>query len=68
MDTAAAERVQQGRQQVMNQLQQLREAASGVSLDEEAASLMRYQRAYEANARYFTVVNDVLEVLMGLVR
>jgi flagellar hook-associated protein 1 FlgK len=67
-DTAAADRVQQGRQQVMNQLQQLREATSGVSLDEEAASLMRYQRAYEANARYFTVVNDVLEVLMGLVR
>ena len=67
-DTSAAERVQQGRQQVMSQLQQLREAASGVSLDEEAASLMRYQRAYEANARYFTVVNDVLEVLMGLVR
>jgi flagellar hook-associated protein 1 FlgK len=67
-DTSAAERVQQGRQQVMNQLQQLREATSGVSLDEEAASLMRYQRAYEANARYFTIVNDVLDVLMGMVR
>jgi flagellar hook-associated protein 1 FlgK len=67
-DTSAAERVQQGRQQVMNQLQQLRESTSGVSLDEEAASLMRYQRAYEANARYFTIVNDVLDVLLGLVR
>lgn len=67
-DTAAAARVQQGREQVMSQLQQLREAASGVSLDEEAASLMRFQRAYEANARYFVVVNDVLDVLMGMVR
>jgi flagellar hook-associated protein 1 FlgK len=67
-DTAAADRVQQGRQQVMTQLEGLREATSGVSLDEEAASLMRYQRAYEANARYFTVVNDILDVLMGMVR
>jgi flagellar hook-associated protein 1 FlgK len=67
-DTASAQRVQQGRQQVMDQLSRLREAASGVSLDEEAASLMRYQRAYEANARYFTTINDVLEVLMGLGR
>lgn len=67
-DTASAQRVQQGRQQVMDQLQRLREAASGVSLDEEAASLMKYQRAYEANARYFTTINDVLEILMGMVR
>jgi flagellar hook-associated protein 1 FlgK len=67
-DSASASRVQDGRQQVVTQLQRLREAASGVSLDEEAASLMRYQRAYEANARYFTVVNDVLEILMGLGR
>jgi flagellar hook-associated protein 1 FlgK len=67
-DTASAQRAQQGRQQVMDQLTRLREAASGVSLDEEASSLMRYQRAYEANARYFAVINDVLEVLMGLGR
>lgn len=67
-DAGAATRVQQGREQVVYQLQRLREATSGVSLDEEAASLMRYQRAYEANARYFAVVNEVLETLMGVVR
>jgi len=67
-DASAANRTHQGRDQVLTQLQRLREATSGVSLDEEAASLMRYQRAYEANARYFTVVNDILDVLLGLVR
>ena len=42
--------------QIVNQLQQLRTQASGVSLDEEAAHLMRYQRAYEASARYFSTI------------
>ena len=41
---------------------------SGVSLDEEAASMMRFQRAYEANARFFSTVNETLEILMGLGR
>lgn len=67
-ESAAATRVHDGRRQVIDQLQQLRDAQSGVSLDEEAASLMKYQRAYEANARYFTMVNDILDVLLGMVR
>ena len=37
-------------------------------LDEEAANLMRFQRAYEANARYFTTIVDTLDVLMNMVR
>jgi flagellar hook-associated protein 1 FlgK len=67
-DSAAASRVVTGREQVMTQLQRLRESTSGVSLDEEAASLMRFQRAYEANARYFALVNDILDTLMEAVR
>jgi len=51
---------------VIRQLQQLRDQASGVSLDEEAANLMRYQRSYEANARFFTTINDTLSVLMAM--
>jgi flagellar hook-associated protein 1 FlgK len=67
-DSADAQRSQSGRDQVMTQLQRLRDQTSGVSLDEEAASLMRYQRAYEANARYFSLVNDVLDTLIEMVR
>jgi flagellar hook-associated protein 1 FlgK len=36
-------------------------------MDEEAANIVRFQRAYEANARYFTTVNDLLDTLMGMV-
>jgi flagellar hook-associated protein 1 FlgK len=67
-DSADAQRSQHGRDQVMTQLERLRDATSGVSLDEEAASLMRYQRAYEANARYFQLINSVLDTLMEAVR
>ncbi len=53
---------------VIQQLQQLRDQTSGVSLDEEAANLMRFQRAYEANARYFTTISDTLNTLMNMVQ
>jgi flagellar hook-associated protein FlgK len=39
-----------------------------VSLDEEAAHLMRYQRSFEANARYFTTIVDTIDTLMEMVR
>jgi flagellar hook-associated protein 1 FlgK len=52
----------------MLQLEQLRAQVSGVSMDEEAANLMRFQRAYEANARYFATIVDTIDTLMGMVR
>jgi flagellar hook-associated protein FlgK len=29
---------------------------------------MRFQRAYEANARYFTTISDTLNTLMNMVQ
>jgi flagellar hook-associated protein 1 FlgK len=54
--------------EVVRQIQNLRDGVSGVSLDEEAAAMMRFQRAYEANARFFTTVNQTLDTLLGLGR
>jgi flagellar hook-associated protein 1 FlgK len=56
------------RAEVVQQIENLRDGVSGVSLDEEAASMMRFQRAYEANARFFTTVNQTLDVLLNLGR
>jgi flagellar hook-associated protein 1 FlgK len=56
------------RAEVVAQIDNLRDSVSGVSLDEEAASMMRFQRAYEANARFFTTVNQTLDVLLNLGR
>jgi flagellar hook-associated protein 1 FlgK len=56
------------REQIVRQMERLRDQQSGVSLDEEAANLMRYQRSYEASARYFTTIVDTLDTLMAMVR
>jgi flagellar hook-associated protein 1 FlgK len=66
-DVSTARAVSSTREQVVRQLERLREQVSGVSLDEEAANLMRYQRSYEASARYFTTVVDTLDTLMSMV-
>jgi len=48
----------------LTQMQNLRDAASGVSLDEEAVMMVKFQRAFEANARFFTVIDQLSELLM----
>jgi flagellar hook-associated protein 1 len=53
---------------ILNQLQDQRSALSGVSMDEEAANLMLYQRAYEAAARVITTVNDMTSTAIQLGR
>ena len=40
------------------------DSVSTVSLDEEMASLIAAQRAYEASARVLTVVDDMLGTLI----
>jgi flagellar hook-associated protein 1 FlgK len=67
-DLQTAREEQQNRAELVRQVEALRDSASGVSLDEEAANLMRFQRAYEANARFFETVNSSLDTLMEMVR
>lgn len=66
-DSQTARAQQQSRQEVVDQVARLRDQVSGVSLDEESALLMRFQRAYEANARYFSAVDNMLATLMHIV-
>ncbi len=47
-----------------------RQSVSGVSIDEEVANLVKFQRAYEAAARAMTVADEALDIIinrMGLV-
>ncbi len=53
---------------VILQLENQRAAISGVSLDEEAANLVRYQRGFEAAARVISVVNDLMQTVLQLGR
>jgi flagellar hook-associated protein 1 len=48
------------------QVREFRSSASGVNLDEEFASLIQYQRAFEASARMVRVGDDMLGEIIGL--
>jgi flagellar hook-associated protein 1 FlgK len=55
-------------QQVVAQAQTLRQQISGVSLDEQAALLVQFQRAYQANAQLFTVLNSLTETVVNMMQ
>lgn len=65
-DTAAATSDNTAQQASLTQLTTQRDQLSGVSLDEEAANLTKYQRAYEAAAKVFTVVDSVMAAALNL--
>ena len=65
-DTAAATADSTAQQAALTQMTTQRDALSGVSLDEEAANLTKYQRAYEAAAKVFTIVNSVMTSALNL--
>jgi flagellar hook-associated protein 1 len=44
-----------------------REALSGVSLDEEALNLTKFEKAYQGAARYLTVLNEMTDEILRLV-
>ncbi len=39
----------------------------GVNLDEELADMIKYQRAYEASARVFSAINDMMQMVISMV-
>lgn len=45
--------------ELLNQAKLRRDDASGVNLDEEAANLTQYQRAFEASSRFINVINQL---------
>lgn len=53
---------------IMASLQAQRDSISGVNLDEEAISLLKYQRAFQGAARFVSVVDELISELLLLVR
>jgi flagellar hook-associated protein 1 FlgK len=46
-------------------VQQQREGVSSVSMDEEMADLVRFQRAFQASSRVFGVIDDLLDTVVN---
>ena len=50
---------------VANSLSNQRNSISGVNMDEEAAYLVKFQRAYEASARLMSVMDEMLDKVIN---
>lgn len=53
---------------IINQLTNLRESVSGVSLDEELVNLSKFQKAYEGAAKLINVGTEMMDTVLGLIR
>lgn len=53
---------------IMTQVTNQQQAVSGVSVDDEMANLMKYQRSYQAAAKALVVFDQVSEDLIGMLR
>ena len=51
---------------VVDSFRAQRESVSGVSLDEEGADLLRYQRSYQAAAQMIATADEMLQTLLAL--
>ncbi|MDW8364566.1 MAG: flagellar hook-associated protein FlgK [Abditibacteriales bacterium] len=53
------------RESVLTQLRAQRQRVSGINIDEELINLIRFQRAFEANARLLTVVDSMMDTVIN---
>jgi len=65
-DTAGATTRNTAQQATLTQLTTQRDSLSGVSLDQEAANLTQYQRAYQAASQVFNIVNTLMASAINL--
>ena len=64
--SANANAEQSASAQVLQQLNDQRSSVSGVSLDQEAANMMRYQQAYSASAQVITTINEMMQTVINM--
>lgn len=66
MDAAAANRDLEATDIVMFQLNSRIQEKSGVSLDEEAANIIRFQRSFEASAKIIQTADQLFETILNM--
>lgn len=53
---------------ITDQLKNVRESVSGVSLDEEAQKMIEFQKSYEASARVIRMADEMFDTVLNLKR
>lgn len=68
VDGSAAKAANDAADNIMMSLQSQRESVSGVSLDEEAIQLVKFERAFQGAARYVSVIDGLIDDMLAMVR
>ncbi|MBS3872609.1 MAG: flagellar hook-associated protein FlgK [Firmicutes bacterium] len=68
VETQQAERIMLNQESLMSQLQNRREEAAGVSIDEELAYMVQFQHGYQASARLLATLDEILQTIINLGR
>lgn len=53
---------------ILTQAESIKERLTGVSIDEEAANMVKYQHAYDASARMIRVADEMFDSVLDMVR
>jgi flagellar hook-associated protein 1 len=56
----------QAQKDIVGQLKNIRESISGVSLDEETAKMIEYQKMFDASARLIRTTDEMMETVLNL--
>ncbi len=67
VDTLASQNYLQTNKDIISQLDNQIAEVSGVSIDEEMADMVRFQHAYQASAKYLSVIQEILDVIVNMV-
>ena len=68
VEAARNRQAAQGYKDSLVQLENMRDGVDGVSLEEEMINLLKYQRGFEASARFLSTVDEMMATLMTLKR
>ncbi|MEA3544819.1 MAG: flagellar hook-associated protein FlgK, partial [Thermodesulfobacteriota bacterium] len=68
VEAARNRQAQQGYEDSLIQLQNLRDGIDGVSLEDEMINLMLYQKGFEASAKFLATVDEMMGTLLTLKR
>lgn len=68
VEAARNRQAQEGYQDSLIQLQNMRDGIDGVSLEDEMINLMKYQKGFEASAKFLATVDEMMGTLLTLKR
>lgn len=68
LDVTRSDHILEATDVIMQDLNKRREAVSGVSLDEEATNLLKWQANFTASSKVITTVDEMLDTVLSLKR